>query len=348
MNELEISEFDRAKLLTPIPRFISSSTFIANRFKLLDFYEKMRGDSITSKATILMYHHFWDSERHPWRLEQISKKDFENQIIYLSKQYNIVSLNEIVNCIQNNKDFPERAVAITFDDGNKDNYLDAYPILKKYNLPATIFLPSDIVNTKEMYWWDKVGYIIYRTTHVNIQTNKQKFRTYHNNILKLNDLEEVERNQSIDDLSYELDVNIPTDLGKDHILSWNEVREMSNNNIDFGSHTANHPFLTKLSLREAERQIIESKKTLEEELGQDISAFAYPYGDYNNSLKKILKKNGFSYAVTVDPRLISLKSDPYELGRIPPGWSFDTFKFYLRTYPDLKSILGRVSFKMSR
>jgi len=354
MSGLEPSEFDRAKLISPIPRLISSSTFIANRLRLLDFYEKMRENSIKSKATILMYHHFWDSDRYPWRLEQTSKKDFENQIKYLSQQYNVVPLNEIIKCIQNKKPFPQRAVAITFDDGNKDNYLNAYPILKKYDLSATIFLPSGLLNTKEMYWWDKVGYIIYKTTlesveiedisHFNIQTNKQRFQIFHDIILKFNDLTEKERKQSVENLSDKLDANIPPDLGKDHILSWNEVREMNNNNIDFGSHTVTHPFLTKVSLKEARRQIIESKKNLEEELGQNVTSFSYPYGAHNNSLKKILKENGFSCAVTVVPRLISLKSDPYELGRIPPGWNFDTFKFYLRTYPDLKGILDGLKF----
>ena len=139
-------------------------------------------------------------------------------------------------------------------------------------------------------------------------------------------------------------VRLPDTLGKELILSWDDVREMSDNGVTFGAHTVTHPTLTKLPLKQAEYEIAKSKKDIEEKLNRIVTAFSYPYGclgDFDSEIKQIVQKSGFTCAVTVIPRLITPETDLYELPRINPGGDINTLKISLSgLYPDLRSALS--------
>ncbi len=91
------------------------------------------------EVVVLMYH---SVDNNNW-YASINPEIFDKQMKYLfDNRYNVVSLNEIIDYIKGQKDLPDRTVAITFDDGYLDNYQEAFPILKKYQLPATIFLAT--------------------------------------------------------------------------------------------------------------------------------------------------------------------------------------------------------------
>ncbi len=334
----------------------TQAAMFANHLGMLDGYRFLRACLVKSQVAILMYHRVVP-KRDIWFFPySITVSDFENQLIYLIKQYTLLSLDELVDHISEQKPLPKKAVVITFDDGYKDNYIYACPILKKYNVPAAIFLVSDYIGTGELFWWDKVSYAIYNTAleslglgqlgTYSLRSAEDKLRAISNIITSLNELIEEQKNLVIEDLVDISGVNIPVDLGKELILSWDEIREMSNNGITFGAHTATHPILTKLLLEEARKQIIKSKKRIEEEIGHAVTLFSYPNGapgDYNEDIKEFLRASGFTCAVTgVPPRLVTPGTDVYELGRTSPGWNFDTFKFYLKLFPDLRSMLGRV------
>lgn len=99
-----------------------------------------------------------------------STRDFEKQIDHLAKNYKIISLDEIVHRIKNRRPL-RRCVAITFDDGFRDNYEKAYPILKKYNVPATIFLLTGCIQNGEAPWF-------IRFRHVFMKTQKEHFQQF--------------------------------------------------------------------------------------------------------------------------------------------------------------------------
>jgi len=148
---------------------------------------------------------------------------------------------------------------------------------------------------------------------------------------KFNTLPEDKKRDLIKKLENISEVNIPDDISKEKTLSWDEVKEMNENKIDFGAHTVNHPILTKIPLEKAEYEILQSKKDIEKRLNKPITTFCYPNGladDFNSDIIDLLKKNGFICAVTRIPTIITSKTNLYELGRIPPGWSYNSFKFY--------------------
>jgi len=317
------------------------------RLGLLDAYSFLRRWVLGQGAAILIYHRVGDSIEHSWSHTSIRIEDFENQVRYLNSKCHVIPLDELRQYVQGKKSLPKRAVAITFDDGYKDNYLNAYPILKRYNMPATVFLATCHIDTGNLLWDGRVKYAIMNTTLEAFELEElgmyplnspdERKQAYFSIVAKLKEFQEEEKNLLIEKLVARLAVDIPGDLGKKVGLSWDEIREMSNNGITFGAHTVTHPILTKLSLEEARKQIVGSKRRIEEEVGKLVTAFSYPNGDpadFNDDIKQILRQNGFTCAVTVSPHPITPRTDLYEMGRFSLGLNLASIKLlpdYIRS-----------------
>jgi peptidoglycan/xylan/chitin deacetylase (PgdA/CDA1 family) len=327
---------------------------VANHSGLVDAYSCLRRLA-TWHAAILFYHRVG----YKGTLSSLSQRagpEFESQIRYLSKAYEVLPLDKLAEYVQGRETLPRKAVAITFDDGYKDNYIYAYPILKKYGVPATIFLTTGYIDSGNLFWFDKVTYVIQNTClkalelgelgTYSLRSNSDRLQAISRITARLKELLDERKNLLVKNLVRMSGVDIPANLGKEVILSWDQVREMSDNGIAFGAHSVTHPILTKMPLEQARREVIESKRHIEEKIGKSVTTFSYPNGeptDFNDDIKEILKENGFTCAVTGAPRrLVTLEADLYELGRIKPGRNLDTLKLSLSgLYPDLKSILRK-------
>jgi len=104
---------------------------------------------------ILMYHHFGYENSTLY----VTPENFGRQMAYIKdKGYNVISLDELADGIKNNRKFKHRTVVITIDDGYRDNFTYAYPILRKYNFPATIFIIANFIdNKKDFMNWDEIN-----------------------------------------------------------------------------------------------------------------------------------------------------------------------------------------------
>jgi len=316
---------------------------ITDRLGLLDFYTNARERIFGHSAVILIYHRVDDPKIYPWAMNPIRIKHFEKEIEYLSNKYNVISLDFLVQIIRERRSIPNKAAVITFDDGFKDNYLNAYPILKKYNVPSTIFITTGRIGTTELFWRDKINYALWSTSkdkiHSNIlgdvllQTMLQRRQAASAIKGTLENMLECERNIFIERFLKDLKVKIPPELSKSFMLSWDEVTEMSNNGVEIGSHSVSHPNLVSIPLEEAKREIINSKNCIEEKLDKSINAFAYPYGksdSYNEATKKIVKASGYTHAVICASfSLVRSDTDIYELERISSGQNPEIFKLYV-------------------
>jgi len=323
---------------------------IANDLGFLDTYAFIRRKLTKSQVAILMYHRI-SPHKDSWSLEPLSPQEFEKQIAYFYRNYEIVPLERLASCIRQGNTLPDRAVIITLDDGYKDNYLYAYPVLKKYHVPATIFLTTGHIGTGELFWWDKVGYIVNNSIVTQLDLDElgsfsfssttDKHQTGLEIIEKLKNLPDESKNVLIEKLVSICGVEIPPDLGRDFILSWKEVKEMSSSGISFGAHTVNHPILTNLPLEQAKWEITQSKRDIEERLGKEVTTFSYPNGNFNAGVVELVQEAGFSCAVSVLPgRLISLKDNPYCLSRIGAIEDFNKLKVLLcGLWGDLQSII---------
>lgn len=306
----------------------------ANHLGITDGYAFVRRKIMKSWVAILLYHRVSVKEDE-WSLHPLSPETFERQMEYFARKFKILSLDRLVEYIRGGKSLPEKALVVTFDDGYKDNYLYAYPILQKYSIQATIFLTTGHIDSDELFWWDKVAYIIKHTSvkqldldelgSYPLQSQFNKSRSIITGRLKK--LSDVRRQLLIEKLLDSSHVKIPRGLGRKLILSWKEVKEMSDGGISFGAHCVRHPILTNMALEDARNEIIRSKKDIEERLGKEVNAFSYPDGDFNAEIVRLVRKSGFCCAVSLFPhKLIGPRDSVYELNRVVALEDFNKFK----------------------
>ena len=208
---------------------------------------------------------------------------------------------------------PPNAIAITFDDGYRDNYTHAFPVLRELELPATIFLVTGAVDANRLIWHDRIFDAFHRTT-APIPDKHQELASVLDEVRAAGP---VERSELISRLLERLGVE-SSDVGWDK-LTWDDVREMAAAGIRFGAHTLDHPILSHVSATEARRQVKGSKHRIESELGCEVTSFAYPNGrpvDFDATTKLILSEEGFRSAVTTVPGSNDASSDPFELRRV--------------------------------
>jgi len=321
---------------------------LACAFKLPEIYTVLRSSIIKPHIIILLYHRIY-SVNDDLAITPIKVKEFEAHLEYLiSNGYDLLSMEELILRVRKHN-LPKRVAIITFDDAYRDVYLYAYPILKRHGFPATMFLTTGNVNTSELFWWDKVSYAITHTSipildlgklgTFSLKTKLSREKAKQMIIKKLKMLPNFQREALVRDLLKLTKVVIPESIRSQLILSWSDVKKMANNNITFGAHTVTHPFLTRISIKRAEWEIIQSKTDIEEKIGTDVLTFSYPHGDYNASIIKILKKYKFKCAVTTSLRLIKLRGDPYQLGRLMPTNDFCMFRILTSgVYIDFKKL----------
>lgn len=108
---------------------------------------------------VLMYHRVLDDGEVSEAIHSgmyVTREVFARQLDYLSKKYCVIRLEELQGWIQGRIDFPRTPCAITFDDGWGDNYRNAFPLLRKFGIPATIFVITDHIGDRGMLTWDQV------------------------------------------------------------------------------------------------------------------------------------------------------------------------------------------------
>ena len=273
---------------------------------------------------ILLYHRVSD-DGDPY-FGGVPVELFRTQMEVLSGFFTVLPLETVVDSARRG-DLPPNAVAITFDDGYRDNYSNAFPILKQFQLPATVFLATGPTDSRVPLWHDRVFHAFRRTRAESLTVNGKEFRldTLEHKLLALRAL--LEHLRSSDPVRREAEIaRVTREFGSeaelpttDRMLGWPEIQEMQEGNITFGAHTVTHPILTRMSAREARDEIVRSKSSIEEKLGRPVVSFAYPNGtraDFDEPIKRALKDAGFECAVTTIWGTNHSETDPYELHRV--------------------------------
>lgn len=220
---------------------------------------------------ILMYHsisEFAATGRHPYFALHTPARVFIQQMAWLKENgYETLLLSQLRGQREtlpgNEARQTKPSVVITFDDGFRDFYTNAFPILQRFGMTATMFLPTAYV-----------------------RNHRRRF------------------------------------LGRG-CLTWNEVREMRRAGIAFGSHTVSHPKLSLLPHAEFEWELAWSKREIEEETGEVVTAFSHPYAfpepdrHYRKRLRAALLRCGYTSGVTTTLGMASFSHDHTLLRRIP-------------------------------
>jgi len=307
--------------------------------------KKMATASQEHPCIILAYHRFIDNRsiylsKGPVMHHEI--REFEKEIIYLKQHCHVASMDEAVNSIKKGLGFSRPSVVLTFDDGYLDNYTLAYPLLKKYSLPATIYLTTGLIGTSERTWPDQIELALMETpvrqfSHPNlfggsavpIATKAEKEKVCLDIGQALKPMPYDRRMKLLEEVLESLGLNGKQQRMPRTMLNWEEVKEMAGNGITFGSHSHTHPILSKMPIREAKEEIATSKKIIEERLGIEVRHFAIPNGgeqDFSRELRDYCGELGFESVATLiagtntpsDGEVYNLK----RIGAMCPIWLF--------------------------
>jgi peptidoglycan/xylan/chitin deacetylase (PgdA/CDA1 family) len=275
---------------------------------------------LLDKVAILVYHRVLTEKELRQEFIQpgmyVRNDVFEMQMLFLKKHFQILSLQELLDLLKGKKwDNRKRYCVVTFDDGWRDNYLYAFPILQKHGIPATIFLPTALIGTNQRFWPDVLGNLLLHYYSADVpEGEKNAIASLWNrypwtdNIKNKNvediidlviehckELADEERNEIIREMTAILGLSME---GERALLTWDEVKEMSNKGISFGSHSCTHKILTKCATRVVQEEIQDSSIHLQEEGINYIPVFCYPNGDYNREIAGQVKAAGYLAAVS--------------------------------------------------
>jgi peptidoglycan/xylan/chitin deacetylase (PgdA/CDA1 family)/CelD/BcsL family acetyltransferase involved in cellulose biosynthesis len=285
----------------------------------------------------ILYYHRVNDEGDPF-FPSTPVDVFERQMRFIAHRYKVVSLDGLVSHLES--DASEAVVAITFDDGYRDNYDNAFPVLQRHGLPATIFLSTGSLDSREPLWFEVLAGAIktsakefldievdlprrfwMRTLEERLQANSELFAL-------LRRMPDDERRRRLTALLHEL---APADATqrRDMMLTWDQVRHLKKRNIDFGGHTVTHPFLSRLSPDQVTWEVTECKRRIELELQEPVDYFAYPSGrneDFGSWNKDAIRSAGYRAAVSTIWGSNDRSTDRMELRRGQP-WEEDEALF---------------------
>jgi peptidoglycan/xylan/chitin deacetylase (PgdA/CDA1 family) len=291
------------------------------------FARRMRRKSIT----IVMYHGIVEKPLPVYNWCQLLCEEFDRQICYLSHEYQVLPLPELVERIQKGLPVDENALCVTFDDGFQSIRKLAFPILQKYKVPATVFLVTGLIGTTEIPWPEQLYCALSNSTRTEIDVQQSRFSlvsaedrssAYRRISTMLKRLPVEQKEELLQKLLRDLTSKAPNDSDAISMLTWQEVEYMhASGLISFGSHTHTHPILSRCSVARQQAELLKSREVLREHFDR-ADLFAYPNGtesDFSGETKKLLIELGYTCALTAIRGLNAHTSDLYELRRIDNG-----------------------------
>jgi peptidoglycan/xylan/chitin deacetylase (PgdA/CDA1 family) len=287
------------------------------------------------KVLILTYHRF-SPEAHP---HKISSAEFAAHLEYLSKNSRVLPLEDVIDFLRDGKTLPPNTAVITIDDGYRDAFEIAFPLLKKFKMPATIYAVTDFLDGKCWLWTDFMRYVLSetRSESIKIEFGADKIESRLNGEAqrlelasrinsRLKKMPDKQKQIKIEEIAESLEVEIPATAPAEFApFGWRAAREMDAGNLRIESHTATHPILTRVSQNDLDFELKSSKKRLEEVLERPVEHFCYPNGSFNEAIRKAVEKAEYKSAVTTDYGFNEKHSDAFALRRISAQGSIANF-----------------------
>jgi peptidoglycan/xylan/chitin deacetylase (PgdA/CDA1 family) len=279
------------------------------------------------RLTIVMYHRVLDRP-DPLAPYTPTAEIFDCHMKTLADGFTVLSLSEAIERLVK-RSLPPRAACITFDDGYRDNFTVAGPVMQRYGLPSTVFVATGFLDGGRM-WNDSVIEAVRHAPGSSIDASSLRLGVHSiasdtarsQTIAKLLDqlkyLPFAERLARVNELTSLIGSALPTDL----MLSSSEVIAARRANIEIGAHTVNHPILMQIDDAQVRIELAESKAMLESILKEKINLFAYPNGrpnlDYAVRHAQMVKDAGFKMAVSTASGAASANTDLFQLPRYAP------------------------------
>jgi peptidoglycan/xylan/chitin deacetylase (PgdA/CDA1 family) len=230
---------------------------------------------------------------------------FEEQVRLLTKEFDVITPDELDDAIRAGRG---RYVLLCFDDGYRDNFDQALPILRRHGARATLFVTTGFIDDRRISWWDEIAWMVRRSDRSELAAGR-----WHAGTLSLtaptsatrtlvSAYKKLSRDAGpafLDELAEATGSGRhPSDAGELY-LTWDNIRELRDSGWQIGGHTVSHAILGRLPADEQEREISGCKARLDAELGESMRYFCYPDGgrdSFNDDTRRLLAEYGVDYA----------------------------------------------------
>lgn len=289
---------------------------------------------------VLCYHKISDN-RNDYNAVNVSPENFRKQMAYLSSNYKMVSAEDILNVA----DARNCCFAVTFDDGYRSVYSNAFPVLKEFSIPAIDFVTTGNLGTKNENWTDNIVRAIFeprnQKDYFECSSGEISGKWYTRNIeekvsfyRKINYMFRhtgAKERKQYEIMLLEWAGLLSGECSGNAILTENELKELSHSPlISIGTHCVTHSFLGALTVDEQEFEITDSIRKLNEITGIPIKYMAYPFGSpssYNDVTLRLMKQNGIELGFTTSFERITSKTERYKIPRVVMGnYDLEDFK----------------------
>lgn len=292
--------------------------------------ERLGGSS--DVFAVLTYHRVAEPDGDPTldpALVSATPAEFEEQIAFLTGARPLVSLEDLLAVRRGERALPGGAVMLTFDDAYRDFAETAWPILRRYGAPATLFVATGYPDRPELaFWWDRLHAALATTDRsdelatpagpLSLATDRDRRRAMSALRAHLTSVPHATAMSAVDELVTELSPSLADRTPS--VLSWPELRALHSEGVALAPHSRTHPRLDRIPLEQAHTEIVGSRADLEREIGTAPPVFAYPGGGYTRDVVRLLEEAGFAAAFATRRGLNDLaRASWLELRRINVG-----------------------------
>ncbi len=317
------------------------------------WHKELRNFHQLSKTglTILLYHGVTDSKSYGienWQGKHISSKKFKEQMQYLKSNCNPISVDRWLEYYNSKEPLPESSVIVSFDDGFRNNWEIAAPILIEFGLPAVFYITSGIVSTELMFWVDVLEdclnlcekpYINLKLDKVikfSIKNDNEKFQA----LLKIKNwckkVSSKKKDYVLEQVKEATGIEPSTAHANNYAkITWKQLKEMHDNRLfTIGGHSLYHNILSSLGNKDLEHEIKYSLDLLKVNLGGSIQHYSYPEGQeihYDKRVISLLKSAGITCSPTAICGINGPHDNPFHLRRIMVGFNGTPFPYIEKT-----------------
>lgn len=286
---------------------------VLDRSGILDACRAMRPPGLV----VLAYHRVYDmgdEDAFACDPELVSADvaTFRWQMEHLRRHWNPVSLTEAVDAAEQGRALPPRSVVVTFDDGHADNHDHAWPVLREFGIPATIFLATEYIGSGTTFWFDRVATLMHRapaglhrlerlSLDVGLVDIAARRLACKQALARLKLLPDAARREALAEIEAVLGAGVVARSAPTAALTWDQVRAMATGGVEFGSHTVSHPILSMLPPEQLDHELGSSRARIERETGRPCDLLAYPVGKayaFNDEVIDAARRHGYRAALS--------------------------------------------------
>lgn len=263
--------------------------------------------------------------------------EFTQKLGHLRRHYRFISMDQCLDYLKKGGQ-PANCVVLTFDDGYDCFYRNVFPLLKRYRIPAAIYVTHDAIDKRLVMWYDRLMLAVFHAAHETVElgapvpglfalrTIDEKVAFYLKIVRELKKMDLPGRDAFLEKAVTLLGVDTAFLNRTCEMLTWNQIIEMAESGlVTVGAHTMTHPIITRIPREDAYREIAQSGIEIGNKIGRKILHFAYPNGDYDGETKRMVERSGFLSGVTIDSKNDLRHPDPFSMGRL----GFDHAPYYL-------------------